>query len=151
VPFPATPAAGAATPERVDHFIETYYRASAEVFHMAHGEGMSTDYAEAKAAEALQALSRVGFPARHDDAAIAKIVELEKRMEEVGEKSEWTDKVAELEDFDFFVKQSAAHHVQLFRMSDEQFNEYLKLVREHRKRVRSLMEPVPVAVAGRKG
>jgi len=136
--------------ERVDHFIETYYRASAEVFHMAHGEWMSKDYAEAKTAEALQALSRIGFPARADEATIAKIVELEKRMEEVGEKSEWVDRVSDLADLDFFVKQGAAHYIQLFTMSDEQFNEYLKIVREHRKLVRSVMER-PAVVAVRKG
>src|SRR3989454_6822144 len=27
--------------ERVDHFIETYYRATAEMFNLSHGEGMS--------------------------------------------------------------------------------------------------------------
>lgn len=137
--------------ERVDHFIETYYQASAEVFHMAHGKGMSKDYAEAKTAEALRALSQVGFPTRTDETAVTRIVELEKRMEEVGEKSEWTDKVADLEDLDFFVKQSAAHYIQLFQMSDDQFHEYLKLVREHRKLVRSLLETPALAVAGKKG
>ena len=29
--------------ERVDHFIETYYRAAAEVFEFVHGEGHSKD------------------------------------------------------------------------------------------------------------
>ena len=36
--------------ERVDHFIETYYQATAEVFHLSHGEGMSESYAREKIA-----------------------------------------------------------------------------------------------------
>src|SRR5438445_112154 len=32
--------------ERVDHFIETYYRATAEMFNLSHGERMPQAYAE---------------------------------------------------------------------------------------------------------
>ena len=31
--------------ERVDHFIETYYRATAEIFNFSHGEGMPQAFA----------------------------------------------------------------------------------------------------------
>src|SRR2546427_9476379 len=48
--------------ERVDHFIETYYRASAEVFHLAHGQSKSSAVMEKNTAEALKVLPRLGFP-----------------------------------------------------------------------------------------
>src|SRR2546422_211544 len=44
--------------ERVDHFIETYYRATAEMFNLSHGEGMPQAYAEEKTVEALPHKSR---------------------------------------------------------------------------------------------
>src|SRR5207249_2735309 len=51
--------------ERVDHFIETYYRATAEIFNMSHGSGTSSAYHEEKAAESLEFAD---FLARNHDA-----------------------------------------------------------------------------------
>src|SRR2546428_5490667 len=67
--------------ERVDHFIETYYRATAEMFNLSHGEGMSPAYAAEKATEALQALAKIGLRVRTDPEIVARIGELEKRIE----------------------------------------------------------------------
>ncbi len=136
--------------ERVDHFIETYYRATAEIFNLSHGEGLSPADAEAKTTEALQALSRVGIPVRPDPPVVSRIVELQKRMEQIGEKAELADTIAGWEDVDFFVKQYVAHLTKLLSMSDKEFTEYLNLEREHRKLVRSLVERAPVAVGVRK-
>src|SRR5947199_1956841 len=69
--------------ERVDHFIETYYRATAEMFNLSHGEGMSPAYAQQKATEALQALAKIGLRVRTDPEVVSRIGELEKRMEAV--------------------------------------------------------------------
>ena len=136
--------------ERVDHFIETYYRATAEVFNMSHGEGQSQAYAEAKTLEALQALTKAGFDVRADPEAVSRLVALEKRMAEIGEKETWMDKIAGLEDVDFFVKQGVAHFAQLLTMTDREFVEYIDLVREHRKLVQSLVEAPVAKATGRK-
>ena len=42
--------------ERVDHFIETYYQATAEMFNLAHGEAGSAKVMEQEVREALEAL-----------------------------------------------------------------------------------------------
>ncbi len=124
--------------ERVDHFIETYYQATAEVFHLSHGEGGSREWEEAKTLEAVQALAKIGFPVRADAKAVSRIVEVEKRMGEIGDKSEWSDRVADLENVDFLVKQDVFHFLKLLSMSDREFDEYVDLIREHRRLVRSL-------------
>lgn len=134
--------------ERVDHFIETYYRATAEVFNLSHGEGQSQAMAEAKTQEAIQGLAKAGFSVRLDPEAISRIVELEKRMAVLGEKDGWNDKIAGLEDVEFFVRQEMAHYAQLLTMGEKDFAEYIDLIREHRKLVQSLVEqptlkPVP--------
>jgi len=131
--------------ERVDHFIETYYRATAEIFNMSHGEGVPSAYAEAKTNEALQALGKIGIQVRLDPQAASRIVDLEKRMEQIGEKTEWAESIAGLADVDFFVKQDVAHLAQLLSMSDKEFLEYVNLLKEHRKLLRSLVEE-PIAV-----
>lgn len=137
--------------ERVDHFIETYYRATAEVFNMSHGEGFSQPYAEAKTTEALQALAKIGLRVRTDPEAVSRIVELELRMERIGEQADLADRIGGLEDVDFFAKQVVAHFAKVLAMTDKEFNEYLTLLREQRKLVQSLVEqPTPAVRAGRK-
>jgi DNA-binding transcriptional ArsR family regulator len=137
--------------ERVDHFIETYYRATAEIFNMSHGEGTSQAYAEEKATESLTALSKIGLKVRTDPAVVSRLVELDKRMEQIGEKESWSEAIAGLEDVDFFVKQGVAHLAKLLMMTDKEVNEYLGLIREERKLLRSLLEePEKVEVVARK-
>src|SRR2546428_12924294 len=90
--------------ERVDHFIETYYRATAEMFNLSHGEGMSPAYAAEKATEALQALAKIGLRVRTDPEVVARIVELEKSIEGGGAKPELAEALPGLDQFDFLVK-----------------------------------------------
>lgn len=119
--------------ERVDHFIETYYRATAEVFHFYHGEGGSPEQAESYTREALEALKKVGIEVNADSESISRIVQLGQRMDQMGVRPELTDKIAELEDVDFLTKQGLVHYVKLLLMSDKEFEEHLKLQRDQRK------------------
>jgi hypothetical protein len=107
---------------------------------MSHGSGTSTAYHEEKAAESLKALAKIGLTVREDPALASRLVELEKRMDQIGEKQSWAEAIAGLEDVDFFVKQGVDHLAKLLMMSDKEFNEYLSLIREERKLLRSLME-----------
>jgi DNA-binding transcriptional ArsR family regulator len=131
--------------ERVDHFIETYYRATAEVFHLAEGKGGPPGWAEGQTREALTALAQLGLRAPSDPETVTKIVELERRLVEVGEKEEWNDPIANLESIDFLTKQDLAHYAKLLTMSDEEFAEYLKILKELRKTLRSSLLEAPVA------
>ncbi len=126
--------------ERVDHFIETYYRATAEMFNLSHGEGMPQAYAEEKTKETLMALSKIGLSVRPEPEVVTRIVELGKKMEQFGERADWAETIAGLEDVDFFVKQEVAHLAKLLAMTDKEFTEYLNLEREYRKVVRSLIQ-----------
>jgi len=136
--------------ERVDHFIETYYQAAAELFHLAHGESESLEDQEKRAKEALRALGRIGYNVVVDDATAAKIVDLERRLEKIGLKQEWVEKVGDLEDVEFPVKWSLEHYAKLCSMTDSEFEESTKLSREIRKILRSkLAEPVKAAPGAR--
>lgn len=137
--------------ERVDHFIETYYRATAEIFNFSHGEQTPAAWAEAKTKEALEALGKIGIRVRTDPRAITRFVNIMRRMEAIGEKPELSESIAGLEGVDFFVKQEALHLAKLLSMSDRAFAEYEDLVREHRKLLQSIVEtPKKVEVASRK-
>ena len=141
--------------ERVDHFIETFYRATAEVFEFVHGEG-SEEFQASKTKEGLKALSRLGLDVELDDEDIARIVDLSKRLESVGyrTKTELQDRIAELENVDFLTKQGIAKYVQLLTMSDKQFDEMLDLERQLRTLLKSkigkpISKPLIVAEAPR--
>src|SRR5207245_10968431 len=103
------------------------------MFNLSHGEGMSPKYAREKINEALQALAKIGLRVRTDPEVVARIVELEKRMEAVGAKEERAEAIASLEDVDFFVKQDIGHLAKRLTLSAEEFTEYPNVEREYRK------------------
>ncbi len=132
--------------ERVDHFIETYYQATAEMFNLAHGESGSAKVMEEEVREALGALDKLGFKAKVDPDVVTKVVDLMKRMKEPDATSPWTEKVNELTDVSYFTKQELLEFTYLMSVSDKEFESFLKCYRDLRKTLRStLLEPMAVA------
>lgn len=119
--------------ERIDHFIETYYRATAELFHIAEGEEKKGVRAEEQTAEALRVLQRLGFDIQAVEETAKKLVALDKKMKDVAHKQVYTDQVGALDDVDFFAKQGAAELSMLVAMTDEEFDEMCAAQRERRR------------------
>lgn len=129
--------------ERVDHFIETYYRATAEIFHLEHGEAETKELAEKRTRDALEGLSQIGLKVRTDPDAVARIVEIERRGEQLYHE-ELEDKIAALEDIDFITRQSLVYFARLLTMTDAEHAESIKLQKELRKTLQTkLAEPIP--------
>lgn len=127
--------------ERVDHFIETYFRATAEMFSLSHGDSGSTKVMEEEVREALGALGKLGFKAKVDSETVSRIVELMKNMKEPDANSAWTEKVNELQDVSYLAKQSLLEFTYLMTTSDKQFEEFLNCYRELRKALRATVRP----------
>jgi len=132
--------------ERVDHFIETYYRAAAEVFYASHGGGGAPGRMESRTRDAFKSLDKLGLQAPSDPETVSRIVELEQRIDKIGRKDELMEHIAELEDVDFILKQDLAGYVKLLSMTDEEFDEFMRLSRELRTLLRSRVEAPPVNV-----
>ncbi len=131
--------------ERVDHFIETYYRATAELFEFSYGETSDQKYKEARTKEALQALTRIGLTSPIDEETIGKYARLAGKMNSAYALcgSELADKISQLEDLDHFAKQDAIEIATYICMNDKQFEELQTLQREARDLLRPKMaEPV---------
>jgi DNA-binding transcriptional ArsR family regulator len=131
--------------ERVDHFIETYYQATAELFEFTYGETSDEKYKEGRTREALQALTRIGLTIPIDEETIAKYAKLSGKMKSLYMlcSSEPADKISELEDLDHFTKQDAIEIASSVCMNDEQFEELQTLQREARELLkRKVAEPV---------
>ncbi|HII41193.1 MAG TPA: winged helix-turn-helix transcriptional regulator [Thermoplasmata archaeon] len=131
--------------ERVDHFIETYYQATAEMFNLAHGEAGSAKVMEQEVREALEALGKLGLKAKVDADVVSKVVELIRCMKEPDADSPITERVNELGDVSYLGKQELLEFISLMTISDKEFEDFLKNYRELRKTLRSIVaEPIQV-------
>jgi DNA-binding transcriptional ArsR family regulator len=125
--------------ERIDHFIETYYRATAEVFQFSHGEHKQMVRIEEQTKEALGALSKLGFNVEVSDELAKKLIGLGNKMASLTCKQKYVDQAGALEDVDFFAKQGAAEWAELLGMSDKEFEEYCSIHHEMRSVLKSAL------------
>jgi len=134
--------------ERIDHFIETYYRATAEFFLFTNGEEMDEEggkLEEARAREAIQALPTLGLGNQIDKPTMDKLVTVIRRASQAWKgklAEEFSSKVEEREDLDYFTKQSVLEYLQIALMSDKQFED----MQHSQKEIRELL----IAGLGRK-
>lgn len=139
--------------ERVGHLIETYYRASAEMFHFTMGKGKASSVVDTQEQEAIRSLSRIGFNMRADPEIVAKIVELQRGLKECGEGEEaLLEKIGALDDIDFLTKQSMEHYASILGWTDQEFNDYVRVMGDQRKLLQSLLvkeEPLKVRTRSR--
>lgn len=120
--------------ERIDHFIETYYQATAEVFHFSHGDAKpgGGSEAEAQVLEGLKMLPKLGFDIQANEDIAKKISAVDKKISDLMHKQSFTDKAGAL-DGDFFAKQGAAEYAMFLGMSDKEFEEFCSANQEMRK------------------
>lgn len=131
--------------ERVDHFIETYYQATAEVFQFSHGQSeLGKEYVRREVKQALESLPKLGFEMQIDEETISRLVDFQMRINSLGSEEEFEERVAGLEDVDFLTKQDIGKYARRLSMTDDEFEEYLRLNRDFRELLRSqLASPTP--------
>jgi hypothetical protein len=123
--------------ERIGHFIETYYRATAEIFEFQYGESANQKSGEAEVKEAIRALERVGIVLKPGDDTISNYVKLVTKIESAGANPELEEKLAEMPDIGFFGSQHARKLARTLSMTDKQFDDYQALEREARALLKS--------------
>ena len=133
--------------ERVDLFIVTYYRATAEMFNLAHGQAGGVKILEDEVREALGALGKLGVRAEVGPKDISRVVNLIKAMKEPEAGTPWTDKINELENVSYLAKQQLLEFTYLMTVGDREFEAFLEGYRELRKSLRSLiLEPATASM-----
>ncbi len=129
--------------ERVDHFIETYYRAAAEVFEFRHGEAGSSESSK-HFREAFDALAKVGVNINADDDVVAKVAELHGEMDKLGLPKELEEKISGVDDVAFFTKSKMYELAQMALMSDKQFDRLISSWKELRDTMTKSLVKKPV-------
>jgi DNA-binding transcriptional ArsR family regulator len=128
--------------ERVEHFIETYYRAAAEVFEFTHGEKLGREE-EKQFREALDVLTRLAIKVNTDEDVASRVAKIMAREAVRGLPQDLEEKISQLDDVGFFTRQHAAKLAQLVTMTDKQFEEMLADERELRELLTSSLAKPP--------
>jgi DNA-binding transcriptional ArsR family regulator len=127
--------------ERIDHLIESYYRATAEAFLCSFGKTLRSGEPGAEQVKAvLNSLKKIGFNLKFDEKTVSQLIEMEKNIHECCEVSKLEDAISELEDADFLTKQVIRKYAEILSMSDEEFLEQQKLSKKFRDLLISFVE-----------
>ncbi len=124
--------------ERIENFIEIYYRATAEVFEFSYGTGKTDEYLEQRLKEALQSLDKLGINVSADPETISKIVAVQKELEDVGSRPELEEKASKLEGVDFIGKQEITRYAKMISMTDQEWKQWFALNQEFRELLKRL-------------
>jgi len=119
--------------ERVGHFIETYYRSAAETFMFSHGEAGKKQTEEEMTKQALEGLAKLGLvkPSPSKD-VISKVARLMTKIDSCCKTSDWVEKIHQMPDVGYFVRQNMSEFAHLLSEDDEHFENHIKLKKELR-------------------
>ena len=138
--------------ERIDHLIESYYRATAETFFCSLGK---TPYGAKIAGKqmrvVLNALKKIGFPLEFGENEIAQLVDLHAELDCCCGSGKYGDAISELDDVDFLTKQTVQEFAESLSMSDEAFARQHEVRAEFRGLLKSFVRKSEVLVWKRKG
>jgi DNA-binding transcriptional ArsR family regulator len=125
--------------ERIDHLIESYYRATAETFFCSVGKTpYSSKVAKEQMTTILNALKNIGFNLEFDENKISQLVNVQSELEEWGDSAKFEDKISKLDDVDFLTKQTVQKYAETLSMSDKDFARRQELNKKFNDLLRSL-------------
>jgi DNA-binding transcriptional ArsR family regulator len=126
---------------RVDHLIESYYRATAELFHLTVGKAISSKENFAENIEtSLKALKEIGFNIAYEKKDVEKLAELWLSLEDCCSAKEYEDAIEKL-DVDLFTKHDVREYAGLLSMSEDALKEQDRIKAKITKLLRSLVKP----------
>ena len=109
--------------ERVGHFIETYYRSAAEMFHLSCGETKGKRELEELTKSALEGLAKIGAISKPSAKSAKMIAKAANEIEECCGVGKYTEKIEDMDDVGFFVKQTMLEYAALITEDDKSYEE----------------------------
>jgi DNA-binding transcriptional ArsR family regulator len=120
--------------ERCGHLIESYYKATAEMFSFSLGKASAQSLrnkqlAKEQLTKVLDALKQAGFNLDYDNNKISQLVDAQSELEDCCQDTIRLEKmIYDMNDLDIFTRKTAVNLAKNLRMSEEEFN------KEHEKR-----------------
>lgn len=107
--------------ERVDHLIESYYRATAEVFHCNVGTAVkSKKAAKEQTLTVLNALKKLGFKLEYTDKNVDGLVDLQSQLTDCCFDQKHEEEIAKMDEIDNLTKQMVSEYAAILSMSDKE-------------------------------
>ncbi len=126
---------------RVDHLIESYYRATAEIFNLTVGQSTHGKEAFQENIETgLKALKEIGFNINYEKKDVETLADLWMKLDDCCSCKQYEDAIEKL-DVDFFAKQDVREYAGMLAMSDEDLKQQEKIKAKITKIMRSLVKP----------
>jgi DNA-binding transcriptional ArsR family regulator len=120
--------------ERCGHLIESYYKATAEMFSFSLGKASaqslrSKQLAKEQLTKILDALKQAGFDLEYDSDKISQLVDAQSELEDCCQDTSKLEKmIYDMNDLDIFTRKNAVSLAKNLKMSEEEFQ------KEHEKR-----------------
>jgi len=125
---------------RVDHLIESYYRATAEVFHFTVGRSSnSKETVIEKMKSALEALKKIGYSIEYNQQTINELAELSIELEDCCDCRGNEEAIAKLNDVDYFTKQEVQEYAGLLSMTDQELIQHDQVRKRFTELLRSIV------------
>jgi DNA-binding transcriptional ArsR family regulator len=125
---------------RVDHLIESYYRATAEMFHFTMGKQTNNeDTANEKIRSTLEALKRIGYNLQYDEEKVKELARMAIELEDCCSCRDVEEAIAKLDDVDYFTKQDVQEYSGLLSMSNQEMTRRNEVQIKFRELLRSLL------------
>ena len=125
---------------RVDHLIESHYRATAEVFHFTVGKSSnSKETVIEKMKSALEALKKIGYSIEYNQQTINELAELSIELEDCCDCRGNEEAIAKLNDVDYFTKQEVQEYAGLLSMTDQELIQHDQVRKRFTELLRSIV------------
>lgn len=126
--------------ERLGHLIESYYRATAETFHLQTGKASTVSFRDKKQAKelmttVLDALKKIDFNLEPNEKKLSQLIEIQAEMEECCDITKLEDRIIAMEDLDFITESLVLDFAKTLSMSEEEFAK----LQENEKKFRDLL------------
>lgn len=127
--------------ERCGHLIESYYKATAEMFSFSLGKASaqslrSKQLAKEQLTKILDALKQAGFDLEYDSDKISQLVDAQSELEDCCQDTSKLEKmIYDMNDLDIFTRKNAVSLAKSLKMSEEEFEKE----HEKRKKLRKLL------------
>ena len=127
--------------ERLGHLIESYFRATAELYFCSIGNvSGGPEYLENDIKTSLDALQRIGLKIEYTEENVKKLAELSTEMDSCCKNTEYEDLINELDDVDFITKQTVTKMADMLSMDNKSHDLKVKLQSTYYKLLKSLLK-----------
>ncbi|UCE43616.1 MAG: winged helix-turn-helix transcriptional regulator [Candidatus Bathyarchaeota archaeon] len=131
--------------ERLGHLIESYYRATAEMFTLHEGKASAQALRDKKLGEEqiatiFAALKKLGFNLEYNKSKFSQIVDLLSQLETGSKTEELETAVYEMSNLDFLTKSTVIDFAKALSLSDEEFAKQHENKKKFRKLLASLVK-----------